>query len=219
MAPGSAAASWRARGRDKAQARAIRQDGHVPDRERSADRGSRLARHDLASIGADLRTARITSGKSLREVGTAVGMSYSNVGRIERAALASVTVNQLARIGAVVGLDVRVRAYPGPSPLRDAGQIAMFDRLRGRLAPILVVRNEVPLQIEGDLRAWDAVIFGFEPDADPLHAEGETRLYDAQATPSNRPQGPRRRSRRGPPRHRGHAAKPSCSTSGWPDDH
>jgi transcriptional regulator with XRE-family HTH domain len=153
----------------------------VPDRERSADRGSRLARHDLASIGADLRTARITSGKSLREVGTAVGMSYSNVGRIERAALASVTVNQLARIGAVVGLDVRVRAYPGPSPLRDAGQIAMFDRLRGRLAPILVVRNEVPLQIEGDLRAWDAVIFGFEPDADPLHAEGETRLYDAQA--------------------------------------
>jgi hypothetical protein len=108
-------------------------------------------------------------------------MSYSNVGRIERAALPTVSVTQLARIGAVVGLDVRVRSFPGPTVLRDAGQIAVFDRLRGRLAPNLVIRNEVPLQIEGDLRAWDAVILGFVPAADPLHAEGETRLYDAQA--------------------------------------
>jgi transcriptional regulator with XRE-family HTH domain len=153
----------------------------VPDRERAADRGSRLARRDLVVIGGELRTARISSGKTLREVGAAVGMSYSNVGRIERASLPSVSVSQLARIGAVVGLDVRVRAYPGPTPLRDAGQIALFDRLRGRSAPILVMRNEVPLQIEGDLRAWDAVIVGFEPPADPLHAEGETRFYDAQA--------------------------------------
>ena len=121
------------------------------------------------------------AGKTLRDVGRAVGMSYTNVGRIERAALPSVTVLQLARIGAVVGLDVRIRAYPGPTPLRDAGQIALFDRLRARLAPGLVLRTEVPLMIEGDLRAWDAVIFGFEPAADPLHAEGETRLYDAQA--------------------------------------
>jgi transcriptional regulator with XRE-family HTH domain len=153
----------------------------MPDRERAADRGSRLARRDLAAVGADLRTARIMAGKTLEDVGRAVGMSYSNVGRIERSALASVTVTQLAKVGAVVGLDVRVRAYPSPTPLRDAGQIALFDRLRVRLAPTLVIRTEVPLQIEGDLRAWDAVIFGFEPAADPLHAEGETRLYDAQA--------------------------------------
>jgi transcriptional regulator with XRE-family HTH domain len=140
-----------------------------------------MARRDLVTVGLDLRTARITSGKTLREVGTSVGMSYSNVGRIERAALPSVTITQLARIGAVVGLDVRVRAFPGPTLLRDAGSITMFGRLRARLAPILVMRTEVPLQIEGDLRAWDAVIYGFEPAADPLHAEGETRLFDAQA--------------------------------------
>jgi transcriptional regulator with XRE-family HTH domain len=153
----------------------------MPDRERAADRGSRLARRDLVTVGADLRTSRVMAGKTLEDVGRAVGMSYSNVGRIERAGLASVTLTQLARIGAVVGLDVRVRAYPGPKPLRDAGHIALFDRLRARLASTLVIRTEVPLQIEGDLRAWDAVIFGFEPAADPLHAEGETRLYDAQA--------------------------------------
>jgi transcriptional regulator with XRE-family HTH domain len=179
--PGSGAAGWRARERDEPQVSDARENGLVPDRERAADRGSRLARRDLVTVGVDLRTARITSGKTLREVGTAVGMSYSNVGRIERAALPSATVTQLARIGAVVGLDIRVRAYPGPNPLRDAGQIAMFDRLRGRLAPFLVMRNEVPLPVEGDLRAWDAMIVGFVPAADPLHAEGETRLYDAQA--------------------------------------
>jgi transcriptional regulator with XRE-family HTH domain len=166
---------------DNRQARASRQDMSVPDRERAADRGSRFARHDLVTVGSDLRTARISSGKTLRDVGRAVGMSYSNVGRIERAALPSVTVTQLARIGAVVGLDVRVRTYPGPTPLRDAGQIALFDRLRARLGPGLTLRTEVPLQLEGDLRAWDAVIAGFEPATEPLHAEGETRLYDAQA--------------------------------------
>lgn len=153
----------------------------MPDRERAADRGSRLARRDLVAIGVDLRTARIMAGKTLEDVGGAVGMSYSNVGRIERAALPSVAVAQLARIGAVVGLDVRVHAYPGPTPLRDAAQIALFDRFRLRLGSTLVMRTEVPLRIDGDLRAWDAVIAGFEPPADPLHTEGETRLYDAQA--------------------------------------
>jgi transcriptional regulator with XRE-family HTH domain len=153
----------------------------MPDRERAADRGSRLARRDLLTVGADLRTARVMAGKTLKDVGRAVGMSYSNVGRIERAVLPSVAVTQLARIGGVVGLDVRVRAYPGPTPLRDAGQIALFGRFRARLSPNLSLRTEVPLQIEGDQRAWDAVIIGFEPAADPLHAEGESRLYDAQA--------------------------------------
>jgi transcriptional regulator with XRE-family HTH domain len=153
----------------------------MPDRERAADRGSRLARRDLATVGGELRTARVMAGKSLREVGRAAGMSYSQVGRIERSVLSSATVSQLAKVGAVVGLDVRLRAYPGPNPLRDAAQIALFDRLRARLAPGLVMQTEVPLHIEGDLRAWDAVIGGFRPAAGLLHVEGETRLYDAQA--------------------------------------
>ena len=82
------------------------------------------------------------AGKTLGEVGRSVGMSYSTVGRIERAALPSATVTQLARIAAFVGLDVRVRAYPGPSPLRDASQIALFDRFRARLSPKLDMRTE-----------------------------------------------------------------------------
>jgi hypothetical protein len=109
-------------------------------------------------------------------------MSYSQVGRVERAVHLNVSATQLARIGAVVGLDVRVRAFPGPAPLRDAAQLALLDRLRVALHPHLSLRTEVPLPIEGDQRAWDAMIKGFSqgPSA-TLPAEAETRIHDFQA--------------------------------------
>lgn len=152
----------------------------MPDRERAADRGARRARLDLVTVGTDIRTARLMAGKTLREVGKSAGLSYSQVGRIERAALPNASAVQLAKVGAVVGLDVRLRAFPGPVPLRDAGQIALLDRLRKAIAPTLTMRTEVALPIQGDLRAWDAVIGGFEPVHRPLHTEAETRVYDAQ---------------------------------------
>ena len=131
---------------------ARRHDRCVPDHERAADRGSRRARQDLIAAGLDIRAARLMVGKTLREVGRAVGMSYSQVGRMERAASPNVTVVRLAKVGAVVGLDVRLRTNLGPVPLRDAGQIALLDRLRRRIAPTLTLRTEVPLPIHGDLR-------------------------------------------------------------------
>lgn len=76
-------------------------------------------------------------------MGRAVAMSYTQVGRIERAVHPNVTATQLARVGAVVGLDVRVRAFPGPAPLRDSAQLAVLDRLRARLHPNLTLRTEV----------------------------------------------------------------------------
>ena len=109
-------------------------------------------------------------------------MSYSQVGRIERAAHLNVSATQLARIGAVVGLDVRVRAFPGPAPLRDAAQLALLDRLRKMLHPGLTMRTEVPLPIDGDQRAWDAMIRGFPgPRTATLPAEAETKIHDFQA--------------------------------------
>lgn len=150
-------------------------------RERAADRGSRLARTDLSALGRDLRTARLMAGLTLRAVGRAVGMSYSQVGRIERGVLPSASVSQLARIGAVVGLDVRLRAYPGPAPLRDAGQLALIDRLRTRLHVGLRLRTEVPLAAANDQRAWDGVLSGFVDGGAPLRVEAETRIHDAQA--------------------------------------
>jgi len=150
-------------------------------RERAADRGARLARQDLTAVGGDIRTARLTNGLTLREVGRAVGVSYSTAGRVERAAHPNVSAARLARIGAVVGLDIRIRAYPGPDPIREAGQAALLGRFRTRLHVRLSIMTEVPLPIEGDQRAWDAVIARLEGRDSRLPVEVETRIYDAQA--------------------------------------
>lgn len=104
--------------------------------------------------------------------------------RIERGLVPHASVRQLARLGSVVGLDVRIRAYPGPDPVRDAAQAKLFGRLAARLHPRLVLRSEVPMPMPGDLRAWDGWISGFV-DPDPGYAgmpvDGETRLHDVQA--------------------------------------
>jgi hypothetical protein len=111
-------------------------------------------------------------------------MSAAQVSRIERAQLQSVGIEQLARVGVVVGLDVRVKAYPGPDPLRDAGQNAVLDRLGERLHPSLRFPREVPLPIHADLRAWDGYIRGLrrgQAGRSTLPVEAETRINDFQA--------------------------------------
>lgn len=95
--------------------------------------------------------------------------------------LPNVSVDQLARIGAAVGLDVRVRAYPGPDPLLEAGQLALLGRLRARLDPSLGFRTEVPLPIIHDQRAWDAMIDALRGVSAQLPVEAESRLVDGQA--------------------------------------
>jgi transcriptional regulator with XRE-family HTH domain len=156
----------------------------MPTRERPVERGDRRAREDLARIGAELRQGRVSCGLSLAELGHAVDLSASQVSRIERSLAPSVTVRQMARLGAVVGLDVRVRTYPGPDPLRDLAQVRLLDRLRARLHPDLTFRMEVPLPAVGDQRAWDAWIGGFvaaSMSTRGLPVEGETRITDWQA--------------------------------------
>jgi hypothetical protein len=62
--------------------------------------------------------------------------------------------------------------------VRDAAQLALLRRLRGSLPSGVRIRFEVPLGIQGDLRAWDAIIEGpgwWRP------VEAETRLRDLQA--------------------------------------
>jgi transcriptional regulator with XRE-family HTH domain len=156
----------------------------MPTRERPAHRGHRLARYDLMRVIDDLHGSRVMAGLSLATVGRATGISPSALSRIERGKTMSVSIDQLARIGAVVGLDVRVRTYPSGDPVRDAAQVRLLERCRARLAPTLTFRTEVPLPIEGDLRAWDGWIDGFEADptsASGLAVEAETRLSDLQA--------------------------------------
>jgi transcriptional regulator with XRE-family HTH domain len=155
----------------------------MPTRDRAVDRAGRTARADLARLGSDFRTGRVGAGLSQRQVGMHVGASASQISRVEGGLSPKVSVAMLARIGAVVGLDVRLRAYPGADPLRDAGHLRVIERLRNLLAATVTVRVEVPLPIPGDRRAWDVWLGNLTDEAGLPHnmpAEVETRLADAQ---------------------------------------
>lgn len=128
--------------------------------------------------GREIRESRVTAGLSLAAAGRAVRMSRSQFGRIERAELPNVTVDQLCRACAAVGLKFAGRAYPDGDPLRDAAQLALIARFRALLPATLRQRVEVPLPIVGDRRAWDLVLF---VDPDCVAVEAESRLRDVQA--------------------------------------
>jgi transcriptional regulator with XRE-family HTH domain len=133
---------------------------------------------DLQSVASDARRARIGAGLSLRAVGEATGIDHTRIWHFERGS-GRLGVVDIAAIGAVIGLDVRLRAYPAGDAIRDAGQVRLLERLRARLHPSLRWSTEVPLPIEGDLRAWDAVI---RATTWHLPVEADTVLDDIQAT-------------------------------------
>ena len=122
--------------------------------------------------------ARVAAGLSLRDAGAASGSSHQRLMRFERGELDYVSIGNLGAWCAVVGLELAVRAYPGGDPLRDRAQLALLERLRLRLHPSLRWSTEVPLRLEGDLRAWDAVIRGAGWH---LPVDAETALDDLQA--------------------------------------
>ena len=130
------------------------------------------------TVGEEIREARLAAGLSQAIVGSAAGVSHTTVGRIERGRQSGADLALLSRVGAAVGLDVALRAYPGPDPIRDIAQVRLLGRLRERIGPGLNWRTEVPLPILGDPRAWDATI---SSATESLAIEAESRLHDLQA--------------------------------------
>ena len=147
-------------------------------RERRVDRGRRLARRSLITIGDELREARLSAGLTQQELGDLAGRSHSEVSRIERGLVAGVPYETLSVMGAVLGLDVPLRAYPNGDRVRDAAQLRLLAKLRAILPGSLRHRTEVPLPIPGDPRAWDEVIDG---PSWSLPVEAESRVRDTQA--------------------------------------
>jgi transcriptional regulator with XRE-family HTH domain len=150
----------------------------VATRERRIDRGRRRARQALAKIGEEFREARLSGGLSQGQVADAVGISQAEMSRIERGAAPWVTFETLAVIAAVLGLDLPLRAFPVGDPIRDVAQLQLLAKLRALLPPGFTWRTEVPLRIERDLRAWDAVVGG---PGWRVPVDAETRLRDVQA--------------------------------------
>jgi hypothetical protein len=145
---------------------------------RRLDRALRLSRELAVEAAREILLSRDQAGLSQDAGASAVG-SGSQYGRIERAELRHVTVEQLSRAASAVGLRPSLRLYPDGDAVRDAGHVRLLERLRGRLPGRLQWRTEVPLRGQGDLRSWDAQIwYGRGRDA----VEAGTRIRDAQAT-------------------------------------
>jgi transcriptional regulator with XRE-family HTH domain len=146
--------------------------------DRRTDRGNERADQAARQVGLEIRRTRRAAGLSLRDAGGAVGISYSTLSRIERARLPNVSVRELALACVAVGLELGVRAFPDGDPIRDAAHTALLDRARAVLPAGTPWRNEVPLPIPGDRRAWDAVAV---ITRERVAFEAETRLSDIQA--------------------------------------
>ena len=115
---------------------------------------------------------------SARTLAILVGVSHTEVLRIERGLAPHVSIETLARIAAVLGHDLSLAIHPFAAAVRDAGHIALLARFAARLARSIRWRTEVPVPIAGDPRSADGVADTADFDA---IVEAETRLHDVQA--------------------------------------
>jgi hypothetical protein len=129
-------------------------------------------------LGDEIRAARLAASVSQGVAGAAADMSRAQFGRIERAEIASLSIDQAGRAAAAVGLRLVLRTYPDGDPVRDAAQLALLERFRRRLPPGTRWQTEVPLPIPGDRRSWDGLA---QHRGRRAGCEAETGLRDIQA--------------------------------------
>ena len=150
----------------------------MPTWESTRHRAARRARFLLVRVGDELRKARIGAGLSTRHVGAMVGISHTQLQRIEAGAAPHVDIDLLARFAAVVGCELSMGIHPVGAPFRDKAHIGLLGRFAARLGPAVDWRTEVPMPIPGDLRSADGVATTADFGA---IVEAETRLDDVQA--------------------------------------
>ena len=155
----------------------------MPVRRGPIEIGKDRGRYLVASVCRQIDDARIDRGLSYATLGRAVDLTGQQVARICQGRSSMVALDLLARLAAVVGLELAARTYPGGQPLRDGAQRALLERFRARLGADVRWRPEVPVvpkALDGkpDLRAWDAVIAGRDWRA---AVEAETHVGDAQS--------------------------------------
>ncbi|HEX2469170.1 MAG TPA: helix-turn-helix transcriptional regulator [Candidatus Limnocylindrales bacterium] len=150
----------------------------MPTWETLAQRAARRTEFLLRRVGQELRVVRIAAGLSTRQVGWLVGVSHTQILRIEAGLAPHVDIELLSRLATVVGCELSMGIHPVGAPVRDKAHIALLGRFAARLHPSIRWRTEVPIPLPGDLRSADGVA-----TTDRLGAivEAETRLGDVQA--------------------------------------
>ena len=138
----------------------------------------RLAAWVLREIGRELRVARITSGMTQGQVAARLNTSISHVSRVEHGLIKGLTMAQIYRHSAAVGLKPYVNLYPLIGRPLDQAQLALIGRFRERIGTAWQITLEAPMPISGDLRAADALLVS---SGCRCVVEVITRLADFQA--------------------------------------
>lgn len=138
-----------------------------------------IAGHRLQSdLRAALREARLARGLRQIDVARAIEVSHARISRVETGLLRDLAIADVARHGAAVGLRLHARFYPSCSGLRDAAQLDLLRRLRARIGGTWSWQLEAPVNVPGDMRAFDLLLTG---GGRTVAVEAITRLRDAQA--------------------------------------
>ena len=144
---------------------------------RQIDVGTARVAELIRRISLEIRQARIDRGLSLATAGRAARLSTSEVSRIERGLVARVSIYDLARLHAVVGLELSMKSYPAGQPVRDAAQVALLDDFRRCLDRSIHWAIEVPCPSQAT-SGLDALLRG---DGWRYGVEGETAPRDVQS--------------------------------------
>jgi transcriptional regulator with XRE-family HTH domain len=91
-------------------------------RERPVDVGIRRAATIVSTLGNEIHEARLQRGLSQDSLTKATGMPQAKVSLIERHLLVGASIEDFARLFAVVGMQLSAKAYPGGTLVRDIAQ-------------------------------------------------------------------------------------------------
>lgn len=149
----------------------------MPAVERRMAAATRRARQLLVDAGREIRAARLTHALSQRTLAVAVGISQTQLSRIERGTYRAANLETLTRIGAALGLDLSVKWFPVGEPIRDRAHAALLERFRHAVGEAWTWAAEVPLPALGDRRAWDRTL---RRNGLLIGVEAETRPTDMQ---------------------------------------
>lgn len=132
----------------------------------------------LREVGRELRIARVSAGLRQRDVARRIRTSLPRVSRVENGRVRQVSIGYLQRHAAAVGLKPYIKLYPAVRRLLDEPQLSLLRAFRARLHPTWRFETEVPVPLEGDLRAADC---RFTIPGCVCIGEAYTRLADAAA--------------------------------------
>jgi transcriptional regulator with XRE-family HTH domain len=150
----------------------------MANRVRRIDEATIAGRRLQVQLGAELREARLARALRQIDVARATSVSHARISRVELGLLRDLAISDVARHGAAVGLRLHARFYPTGVGLRDAAQLDLLRRFRARIGDAWSWQLEAPLNIPGDMRAFDLLL---TRAGGSVAVEAMTRLRDAQA--------------------------------------